>query len=195
MKSADISRIDHVSIAVRDHRKAVDFFCSILGAVPGSSSMDEESKFLGAVLSLGDLSRIEIISPTEEGSFLDPFLASRQGVHHICLQTPDIKKTAALLRSQNIPFFGYDEDSPGEWKDLFIHPRDAFGILIQIAQFDPASFIAEELKLRKDERWRIRREGDAITLTLAHPGGGALSIDLAAPEAAALAKDLEKAIE
>jgi catechol 2,3-dioxygenase-like lactoylglutathione lyase family enzyme len=50
-----ISQIDHVSIAVRDHRKAVDFFCSVLGAVPGSSSVDRELKFLGAVLSLGDL--------------------------------------------------------------------------------------------------------------------------------------------
>ncbi len=50
-----ISRIDHVSLAVRDHRRTVDFFTGALGAVPGSSSVDGEMKFPGAVLSPGGI--------------------------------------------------------------------------------------------------------------------------------------------
>jgi methylmalonyl-CoA/ethylmalonyl-CoA epimerase len=190
-----ISRIDHVSIAVRDHRKAVDFFCNFLGAVPGSSSADRELKFLGAVLSLGDLSRIEIISATEKGSFLDGFLAERQGVHHICLQTSDIKQAAESLKQQGIPFFGYDEAGEGDWKDLFIHPRDAFGVLIQVAEFDLAPFIADELKLEGNARWTIRKTVEGLNLTFAHPGGGTVGVDLTAEEAEALGSDIMRVLQ
>jgi len=36
-----ISRIDHVSIAVKDYEKAVHFFKDILGAIPGAAAGDD----------------------------------------------------------------------------------------------------------------------------------------------------------
>ncbi len=40
-----ISRIDHVSIAVRDQAAADHFFCDILGAVAGSCAADPVTKY------------------------------------------------------------------------------------------------------------------------------------------------------
>ena len=40
-----ISRIDHVSIAVRDQAKAEHFFRDILGAVAGAGMDDPKTKF------------------------------------------------------------------------------------------------------------------------------------------------------
>ena len=75
------------------------------------------------IFSLGDLSRLEIISPTGEGSFLDGFLKDKEGgVHHITLQTPDLREAMANLDKQGIPFFGYNEYPGGVWKGIFIHP-------------------------------------------------------------------------
>jgi methylmalonyl-CoA/ethylmalonyl-CoA epimerase len=150
-----ISRIDHVSIAVRDPEKARDFFVRILGAIPGAEADDESLGFNWEIFSLGDLTRIEIISTKGDKSFLNGFLKNRDGgVHHITLETPDIRKMKKILEKENVPYFGYAEYPGGWWKELFIHPRDAFGVLIQISQFDPDSMLGHEARLVSEKQCR-----------------------------------------
>jgi len=174
-----ISRIDHVSIAVRDQAKAEHFFRDILGAVPGAGMDDPKTRFFWQLFSLGDLSRLEIISPTGEGSFLDGFLKDREGgVHHITLQTPDLRKAMSHLEEQGIPFFGYNEYPGGIWKEIFIHPRHAFGVLIQIAEFTAADWLSENVKLPAGTSWQVEKTGTGATLTFSHPGGGTVALDL-----------------
>ena len=48
-----ISRIDHVSIAVKDYEKALGFFQNILGAIPGVGVEDKDMKFIWQLFSLG----------------------------------------------------------------------------------------------------------------------------------------------
>ena len=188
-----ISRIDHVSIAVKNFDEAARFFVDLLGAVPGVPSVDEELKFEAQTFSLGDLSRVEIMAPIGEGSFLDRFLARKQGMHHVCLQTPDIRKVRRLLDERNVPYFGYYEYEGGGWKELFIHPDDAFGVLIQIAEFDPDAFIADRLKVPEGKRWAVARTERGVALTFTHPGGGTVDLDLSDGEAQALIRDLREA--
>ena len=174
-----ISRIDHVSIAVRDQAKAEHFFRDILGAVPGAGMDDPKTRFFWQLFSLGDLSRLEIISPTGEGSFLDGFLKEREGgVHHITLQTPDLRKAMSHLEEQGISFFGYNEYPGGIWKEIFIHPRHAFGVLIQIAEFTAADWLSENVKLPAGTSWQVEKTGTGATLTFSHPGGGKVALDL-----------------
>ncbi|MFO7568718.1 MAG: VOC family protein [Smithellaceae bacterium] len=174
-----ISRIDHVSIAVKDHEKAAHFFREVLGAVTGPHGVDAETKYLWQLFSLGDLSRLEIISPTGEGSFLDGFLKSREsGVHHITLQTPDLSKAMDHLDAHGIPYFGHNEYVEGVWKEIFIHPRHAFGVLIQIAQFCSDDWLPQQVKFPADIKWQIEKTQAGAKLTFAHPGGGKVSLDL-----------------
>ena len=131
------------------------------------------------IFSLGDLSRLEIISPTGEGSFLDGFLKDKEGgVHHITLQTPDLREAMAHLEEQGIPFFGYNEYPGGVWKEIFIRPRNAFGVLIQIAEFKAADWLSEKVNLPAETRWQVEKTKTGATLTVAHPGGGTVSLDL-----------------
>jgi len=189
-----ISRIDHVSIAVRDQEKAERFFRDILGAVAGAGAGDPVSKFFWQIFSLGDLSLLEIISPTGEGSFLDGFLEGREGgVHHITLQTPDIYKAMAHLEAQGIPFFGYNEYPGGVWKEIFIHPRHAFGVLIQIAEFEASDWLSEKVKFSPDTRWQVEKTEIGATLIFAHPGGGKVSLNLNRGELKQLMASLEQA--
>jgi methylmalonyl-CoA/ethylmalonyl-CoA epimerase len=189
-----ISRIDHVSIAVRDQKKAERFFREILGAVAGAGMGDPKAKFFWQIFSLGDQSRLEIISPTGEGSFLEGFLKDREGgVHHITLQTPDLGKAMTYLEAQGIPFFGHHEYPGGVWKEIFIHPRDAFGVLIQIAEFRAADWLSETVKLPADMRWQVEKTETGATLTLAHPGGGKVSLEMDQGELKKLAAALEEA--
>lgn len=189
-----ISRIDHVSIAVRDQKGAERFFRDILGAVAGAGMADPQAGFFWQIFSLGDLSRLEVISPTGEGSFLAGFLKEKEGgVHHITLQTPDLGKAMAHLEAQGIPFFGHHEYPDGVWKEIFIHPRHAFGVLIQIAEFRAADWLAEEARLPTAKRWQVRKTPAGATLTVAHPGGGLLCLELDHEELRKLAADLGQA--
>lgn len=187
-----ISRIDHVSIAVRDYEKAHNFFVTILGAVPGALADDTHLKYHWRVFSIGDLSRLELLKPTGNGSFLEKFYQKNPhgGVHHITLETPDIKHAEAVLKENNIPYFGYAEY--GEiWKELFIHPRDAFGVLIQIAEFHPDDFLDDRVKLPAGKRWSVHKDDQGTHLTFSHPGGGTCDVTLTDDEVAMLMEDLK----
>ncbi len=191
-----ISRIDHLSIAVTDHEQARRFFQDILGAVEGASDEHEELQFFWQVFSLGDLSRIELISPTGPQSFLHSFLEDRQGgVHHLTLETPNLQKAMEDLKSRGIPYFGYNEYPDGIWKEIYIHPRDAFGVLIQIAEFRPDDFISDRVKLPASRRWKVEKKAGGCALALSHPGGGMVKVELDDQEARALLAELGQALE
>ena len=189
--ASPILRIDHVSIAVKDRQKAEHFFRTVLGAIPCSSSIDPFMKYSWEIFSIGDLSRLEILSPTSKGSFLDGFLEKRWGgVHHITMQTSDIEETQALLRRHNIPFFGANAYSDVLWREIFIHPKHAFGVLIQIAEFHPEQWLSEQVKISGNRPWNVQKTNDGIQVELAHPGGGKMKLDLTREEARRLAKEL-----
>lgn len=191
-----ITRIDHVSLAVRDYDKALDFFGKICGLLPGVSREDRAMKFIWQLFSMGDLSRFELMRATGEGSFLDKFLANREGgVHHITLQTPDIEVAKEVLNRNGIPFFGYEEYTDAYWKALYIHPRHAFGVLIQIAEFNAPDWLNEQAKLPDGKRWSIERSGAGLFVHLAHPGGGRFKMELSKDEAKKLMADLQASIE
>ena len=190
-----ISRIDHVSIAVKDQEKAKaeHFFCDILGAVAGAGMADPVSRFFWQIYSLGDLSRLEIISPTASGSFLDGFLSRREaGVHHITLQTPDIRKAMTHLEAHGIPFFGFNEYPGGVWKEIFIHPRHGFGVLIQIAEFEADDWLGEQVKFPAGTKWQIEKKEYGAALIFAHPGGGKGSLELGREDLARLAEKIRE---
>lgn len=186
-----IARIDHVSIAVKDYDKAEKFFTEILGAEPGLGGDDHSIKFYWQIYSLGDLTRLELIRPNAEGSFLENFMATRGGgVHHMTLETPDIKKFKEMLDEKGIPNFGYN-DARSEWKELFIHPKDAFGILIQVAEFQPDPYLPQSRRMKPGSRWITTKSDDGCELTVAHVGGGKVDISLNKDEIKSLIKDLE----
>lgn len=55
-----VSRIDHISIAVKNDKKARDFFMKIFSAIPGTSAEDPQMQYRWELMSLGDLSRLEL---------------------------------------------------------------------------------------------------------------------------------------
>jgi methylmalonyl-CoA/ethylmalonyl-CoA epimerase len=152
-------------------------------------------KYVWQLFSLGDLSRFELMKPTGKGSFLDNFLADREGgVHHITVQTPDIEKAKDILVQNGIPYFGYNEYKDAYWKEIYIHPRHAFGVLIQIAEFNAPDWLSDAVNLPKGKRWTIEKGDGGVHLNLAHPGGGQLKFDLTKEEAKKLIADLDASI-
>lgn len=188
-----ILRIDHVSIAVKDYDKAEKFFIDLLELIPGASGRDERSGFMWQIFSAGDLSRFEIIAPLKQNSFLNRFLSDKEGgVHHITFQVQDIKRTADYLKIKGIPFFGYNDKYP-DWKELFIHPRDAFGLLIQFAEFNASDWLSAEQNICSGKKWLIAVKNNKAVIEIQHPGGGKVENELTASEIDMLIAELTAA--
>lgn len=190
-----ITRIDHVSLAVKDYEGAVEFFTKILGAVSQYNGTDNNLKYYWETFALGDLSRFEIIKPTGKGSFLENFLKDKEGgIHHLVLQTPDIEMTREILEKNDIPYFGF-QNYGERWKELFIHPKDAFGVLLQIAEFKASDWLSPSYSMPEDKKWSVERNNRKYNLTFAHPGGGKLKLNLDKEEINKLIEDLNKILE
>jgi methylmalonyl-CoA/ethylmalonyl-CoA epimerase len=148
-------------------------------------------KYHWQIFSFGDLSRLELITPLEENTFLSKFLNKNKngGLHHISLQTPDIQNAIKKLEVHNIPYFGYNEYG-SFWKEIFIHPKDAFGVLIQIAEFNPDDWLDQSLVFPKGQKWAVVKNKEGCTLKVAHPGGGKVKLILNRSEVKKLISDL-----
>ena len=134
------ARVDHTCVAGPSMLGLLATYRDLLGGVFSHG----EVLPVGAVvvtLQLGD-GRIELMAPTPGSSFLDGFLAAtggRGGVHHVTFEVDDIDEAVAALDAHGVPWFGLDR-SP-EWSEVFVHPRDNGGLLVQLAQIGDLSTV------------------------------------------------------
>lgn len=136
-----IKRIDHISIAVRDLEKARHFFVDILGGKELFSAPVDPQKFRWTTIELGTSCFIELIDPLGREGFVHRFLENRgEGPHHITIQVDDIGEICRLLAERGVPTFGLGEPFPS-WKEVYVHPKHAFGTLIQFAEFNPLDWV------------------------------------------------------
>ncbi len=136
-----IRRIDHVSIAVRDLESARRFFCDVLGGHQLYSATEAGEGFRWTAIALGSSCALELIDPVGEDSFLHRFLDRRgDAAHHIAFQVDDLEAARATLEARGVPTFGYNDADPA-WKYLYVHPKHAFGVLLQFAELDPSAWL------------------------------------------------------
>ena len=127
------AQLDHVAIAVRDIRASMHIYCDVLGATFLFAGDQDDQAFRFAQFRFPGGGKVELVTPLGPG-FVQRFLDTRgEGVHHVTLKTPDIY--AALAHLERTGVTPMNVNVSGEaWKEAFIHPRDAHGTLIQIAQ-------------------------------------------------------------
>jgi len=144
MDPTTIRRIDHISIAVQDLGKAKAFFIGILGGRELFAAPVIPQKFRWTTIELGTSCFIELIDPLEKDGFVHRFLESRgEGPHHITIQVDDLQKIHRIIEEKGIPTFGLAEPFPA-WKEFYIHPKHAFGTLIQFAEFNPLDWVEKD---------------------------------------------------
>jgi methylmalonyl-CoA/ethylmalonyl-CoA epimerase len=134
-------KLDHVAIAAPDHRPVLRSLTGQLGGVVISGGTPPGAGFRAMQIRLGrGLAgmTVELLEPyrPEHNDFLVRFLdATGGGVHHLTFKTDDVAAERERLRGLGIEPVGVDFSSPG-WKEMFIHPKDGHGTVIQIAQSD-----------------------------------------------------------
>jgi methylmalonyl-CoA/ethylmalonyl-CoA epimerase len=139
--------LDHLAIGTSALTDGWDLFGGILGGtwVYGNDS----AGFWWGQLGYAAGPKVELLTPTggPDATFLERFLADHgAGPHHFNFIVSDIEATLGRIRALGIEPVGINLDNP-HWKEAFLHPRSAHGIVIQVAQQDgePATPAPREL--------------------------------------------------
>ncbi len=128
------AQVDHVAIAVHNVAAAKPLFVDALGGKFLFAGENRSQGFRWAQFRFPQGGKVELVTPTTPDGFVQRFLDRRgEGVHHVTLRVPDISLAIAHLRDQEIELMRVSTEH-ASWKEAFIHPRDAHGVLIQIAQ-------------------------------------------------------------
>jgi methylmalonyl-CoA/ethylmalonyl-CoA epimerase len=128
-------RVDHVGIAVESVADAEP----LLRALGCERILADEvdDTFRWVYYALGDASRIELIEPIADDSFLTAFLDRHgPGLHHVTLEVGDIDAVVAAIEATGVDVVDYVER--GEWTEAFVSPRTATGTIFQLMEYHDA---------------------------------------------------------
>jgi methylmalonyl-CoA/ethylmalonyl-CoA epimerase len=126
--------LDHFAIGTSTLTDGWDLFGGLLGGTWAYGG--DSAGYWWGQLSFAAGPKVELLTPTggPDAAFLERFLATHgAGPHHLNFAAGDIEDTLARLRALDIQPIGVSLDNPG-YKEAFLHPRGAHGIVIQIAQ-------------------------------------------------------------
>jgi methylmalonyl-CoA/ethylmalonyl-CoA epimerase len=140
-----IRGIERIALAVPDLKEAQAFFEDWFGAKFHPEEIIEDMGIRYRPFEIG-ASRMELLEATREDSPVARFLAARggPGVHHITFEVNDLDEAVAELerRGGRIAYrhtYGEGVTFEGKvWREAFVHPKDAFGVLIHLAEKKPA---------------------------------------------------------
>jgi Glyoxalase/Bleomycin resistance protein/Dioxygenase superfamily len=174
--------LDHIAIAIERLDDAPGVLADQLGGVyaygGGRTSFYQfkQWRFAGG-------GRIEVLAPSGPDGFLHRFLDDRgPGLHHVTFKVPSLDETCARAGEHGYDIVGRDDSDPS-WKEAFLHPKQALGIVVQLAEAagdepgaeryapDPAGAVAiAGLRLRARSRERAHTQWGLVL-------GGAESTD------------------
>jgi catechol 2,3-dioxygenase-like lactoylglutathione lyase family enzyme len=130
------AKLDHIAFGVPDLAPVAELLTAHLGghergSGPGGGFLFWQWEFANG-------GALEIIVPDgPPDGFLHRFIAARgAGPHHVTFKVPDIHAALARARTHGYEPVGFDDRFPG-WKEAFLHPKQAQGIVVQLAEAHP----------------------------------------------------------
>ena len=129
-----VSKLDHISIAVPSLDLASQFYLKTFDCEVTDPINLPNQKMRIAYVILSNV-KIELMEATGPGSTLAKFLESNPsgGLHHFCFTTPNAVIAKNKAREKEIRVIG-EGISHDEKNLFFMHPKDAFGTLIEIEE-------------------------------------------------------------
>jgi hypothetical protein len=134
MTAGIAAKLDHLAVAAETWDELWPRYRGDLSGawVSGGPSFG----FASAQVRYANGMKIEALMPQdwERNDFLRRFLDRRgPGPHHMTFKVPDIDAAIAATEAAGYRPVGIDVSDP-YWKEAFLHPKDAPGVVIQLAQ-------------------------------------------------------------
>jgi methylmalonyl-CoA/ethylmalonyl-CoA epimerase len=127
-----VIQFDHIAIAARRIADAPPYLMGVLGGVPFFGMSADVFRFGQWEFDGGG--RIEVLEPRGDNGFLHRFLAARgPGVHHVTFKVPNLAEARERATALGYTVVGYNASVP-RWKEAFLHPKEALGLVVQIVE-------------------------------------------------------------
>jgi len=127
---------DHIAIGVSRTADAAPFLAGELGGIPDAGQ--PSGVFTWGTYSFEGGGSLELIEPLGGDGFVHRFLAERgPGIHHVTFKVPSLDEVCARAEEAGYGIVGRDDSDP-DWREAFLHPKQALGIVVQFAQPGPS---------------------------------------------------------
>jgi methylmalonyl-CoA/ethylmalonyl-CoA epimerase len=128
--------LDHIAFGLARLEDAPATLVGVLGGTPHEGGPNLE--FTGGQWQFERGARIEVIVPNDApNGFMKRFIDTRgPGIHHVTFKVPDIYAAREHAEAVGYAVTGFN-DAYEAWKELFLHPKSAHGIVVQLAQSHP----------------------------------------------------------
>jgi methylmalonyl-CoA/ethylmalonyl-CoA epimerase len=172
-------RFDHIALGMSRMVDATEMLVGTLGGVPAYGQPSGVFRWGSWTFEGGGT--IEILEPMGDHGFLHRFLDERgPGVHHVTFKVPSLDEVTNRAERAGYDVVGRDDSDP-DWKEAFLHPKQALGIVVQFAESvggddepsahwqpppgppdPPAPVAIVGLRLRAHSRERARRQWETV---------------------------------
>ena len=133
--SGMLLEIDHVAIAVADLEAAIDYYRDTFGATVAHRERIEHDGVEEALIAVAQ-SYVQLVSPTRPDSTVAKFIERRgEGLHHVGYRVADCAAALQAVRDAGGQLID-EAPRPGSRGTTvaFVHPKGAFGTLIELVQ-------------------------------------------------------------
>ncbi len=130
-----LTEIDHVAIAVNDLEAAIAYYRETFGAEVDHREVVESDGVEEALLKVAD-SYVQLLTPTRDDSPVAKYLERKgEGLHHIGYRVDDCAAALDAVKAQGGRVID-EAPRPGSRGTTvaFVHPKTAFGTLIELVQ-------------------------------------------------------------
>jgi methylmalonyl-CoA/ethylmalonyl-CoA epimerase len=129
-----LGKIHHVALVVRSIEDAQRLWRDLLGLQLETVLQIAQDKVRIAFLTVGE-SKVELVEPTDEGTGVARFLASKgEGFHHVCFEVGNLAETLLRLEIDGLELIDSAPRRGAEGPVAFIHPRSCHGVLVELIE-------------------------------------------------------------
>ena len=140
-----LTRLDHVGIACRDLRRAIDMYREAFGLEVLSLEENEEQGVREAMLAVGPagagpgelgVGYVQLLEPLSPDTPVGRFLARRgEGIHHVGYGVADITEALATVAGTGVRLVDERPRHGSMGASIaFLHPADLGGVLTELVQ-------------------------------------------------------------
>lgn len=132
----NISRIEHLGIAVKSLEEAIPYYENVLGLKCYAIEEVADQKVKTAFFMVGE-TKIELLEPTSEESTIAKFIEKRgEGIHHLAFKIEDgVANALAEVEGKGIRLIDKAPRKGAEGLDIaFLHPKSTLCVLTELCE-------------------------------------------------------------